>query len=349
MEEPERLPQMLSPCSSGKRVNKYSNSPEFEFWMIRNPSFPQLNLHTADELFSDGVLLPLQLLQPQFSVEQSVSQPLPPPQEPEPLGLDQVQEIQIASTAELTDLSSTTPFTSLKRWKDIFKKSDKKNAVSVSNGNSNRSSKEKKSEKKSVGGGGGSNGVNAAELNINIWPFLRSRSAGNGRSRPRTRAGSAASTRKVSSAPCSRSNSAGESKSRKWPSSPNRGGVHLGRSSPVWQVRRCGGRRSSEAVAKSFTEEGLKKGENDGRRKISTASSAGGDVGRAKGRVLYPNVPISIGYRHNLGGRSDENSTIGATAAAAAGGGVTGRGVSGEGLRGSNLFNIRSLFTKKVY
>ncbi|KAF2309075.1 hypothetical protein GH714_000338 [Hevea brasiliensis] len=59
----------------------------------------------------------------------------------------------------------------------------------------------------------------------------------------------AAGSRKVSSAPCSRSNSGGESKSRKWPSSPGRGGVHVGRSSPVWQVRRGGG--FSEAVKRS--------------------------------------------------------------------------------------------------
>ncbi|CAI9756634.1 unnamed protein product [Fraxinus pennsylvanica] len=350
MEEPERLPQMLMPCSSGRRVSSDSNSPEFEFWMIRNPSFPQLNLHTADELFSDGVLLPLQLLQPQLSFKKSDPQSSPPPpQEPEPSGLDQVQETQLASTAELIDLSSTSAFTSSKRWKDIFKKSDKKNAVTVINGNSDCNSKEKKREKKSVGGGG----VNAAELNINIWPFLRSRSAGNGGSRPRTRAGSAASTRKVSSAPCSRSNSAGESKSRKWPSSPNRGVVRLGRSSPVWQVRRCGGGasvgRSSEAVVKTCTEKGFKKGLNEGRRKNSTSTSAGGDVGRAKGRVLNLNVPMCIGYRHNLGCRSDENSTIGASAAAVVGGGETDGGVSGEGVRASNLFNIRSLFTKKVY
>ncbi|CAI9783941.1 unnamed protein product [Fraxinus pennsylvanica] len=356
MEEPERLPRMLSPCSSGRRLSSDSNSPEFEFWMIRNPSFPQPNLHSADELFSDGVLLPLQLLQTQLSDEQSDPHPPPPapPQEAEPSGLDQVQE----STAELARLSLTTAFTSSKRWKDIFKKSDKKNSVTVSNGNSDCSTgkekdscKEKKREKKCVGVGvSGSNGVSTAELNINIWPFLRSRSAGNGGSRPRTGAGSAAATRKVSSAPCSRSNSAGESKSRKWPSSPSRGGVHLGRSSPVWQVRRCGGGasvgRSSEAVVKSFAEKGVIKDRNENHRKISTAS----DVGKAKGRVLNLNVPTCIGYRHNLGCRSDENSSIGTFAAAAAsGGGESGGSVSGEGVSGRHLFNIRSLFTKKVY
>ncbi|KAL2495441.1 hypothetical protein Fot_39198 [Forsythia ovata] len=277
MEEPERLfqmPQMLSPCSSGRRLSSDSNSPEFEFWMIRNPSFPQPNLHSADELFSDGVLLPLQLLQSPFTDEKSVPQPPPPPQEPEPSGLDQVQETQLASTAELADFSTATAFTSSKRWRDIFKK----------------------------------------------------------------RAGSAAATRKVSSAPCSRSNSAGESKSRKWPSSPSRGGVHLGRSSPVWQVRRSGGGasggRSSEAVVKSYAEKGVKKDGNESRRKISTATPVGVDVGRAsKGRVLNLNVPMCIGYRHNMGCRSDENSSI--NGAAASGGGETG----GEASSGATAWN----------
>nr|GMD11362.1 probable transcription repressor OFP9 [Ipomoea batatas] len=62
MEEVEaQRPEILSPCSSGRRSGD-STSPEFEFWMVRNPSFPQPNLLSADELFSDGVLLPLDLL-----------------------------------------------------------------------------------------------------------------------------------------------------------------------------------------------------------------------------------------------------------------------------------------------
>ncbi|CBI33003.3 unnamed protein product, partial [Vitis vinifera] len=172
-------PQTLSPSSSGRRSSD-SNSPEFEFWMVRNPSFPQPNLLSADELFVDGVLLPLHLLRHNPDSSKPISSAAP------------------ASTAS-------------KRWKDIFKKGEKKSAKNAS----------------------------SAELNINIWPFSRSRSAGNNAVRPRMAAGGAG-TRKVSSAPCSRSNSAGESKSRKWPSSPGRPGVHLGRSSPVWQVRRGG-------------------------------------------------------------------------------------------------------------
>ncbi|KAK8937849.1 hypothetical protein KSP40_PGU007035 [Platanthera guangdongensis] len=39
-----------------------SSSPEFEFWMVHNPSLHPPDLLTADEIFVDGVLLPLQLL-----------------------------------------------------------------------------------------------------------------------------------------------------------------------------------------------------------------------------------------------------------------------------------------------
>ncbi|KAK7262124.1 hypothetical protein RJT34_29684 [Clitoria ternatea] len=139
-------------------------SPEFEFWMLRNPSFPQPNILSADELFHDGVLLPLHLLNKPHPTQ------IPNP-EPSP------------------------PITS-KRWKDIFRKSEKE--------------KGKKKERKTGNGA-------SAELNINIWPFSRSRSAGN---------------------------TAGDSKSRKWPNSPGRGGVHLGRSSPVWQIRRSKGAKT---------------------------------------------------------------------------------------------------------
>ncbi|PIN06313.1 hypothetical protein CDL12_21140 [Handroanthus impetiginosus] len=336
MEEPEPLPQILTPCSSGRRRSGDSNSPEFEFWMVRNPTFPQPNLLSADELFSDGVVLPLRLL------HLSDATPPPPPQDPEASGSDRVPEPE-SLTNESAELSATSTLTSSKRWRDIFKKNDKKSSqISLDDRSSKEKDygvKEKKREKKN-GGVGVSNGVSAAELNINIWPFSRSRSAGNGGPRPR----SSAAARKVSSAPCSRSNSAGESKSRKWPSSPGRAGVHLGRSSPVWQARRNGGGRSSEAIVKS-ADKGLKKDGNESRRKIPTAASGGGG---SKAKVLSLNVPMCIGYRSHLSCRSDENSA-GSVAAAAAGDGRNGGGVSVEGVRGSNLFNLKSLFSKKVY
>ncbi|KAL2524087.1 hypothetical protein Adt_09141 [Abeliophyllum distichum] len=142
-----------------------------------------------------------------------------------------------------------------------------------------KSEKEKKKKGGGAGSGCGSNGVSTAELNITLWPFSRSISAGSNGYRPLMGAGSSAATRKVSSAPCSRSNSAGESKtSKKCPSSPSRAGVHLGRSSPVWCVRRgssSGGgatERSSDAMLNSSTEKSAKKVRNDGRWKIYAAA-----------------------------------------------------------------------------
>ncbi|XP_042040935.1 uncharacterized protein LOC121786381 [Salvia splendens] len=239
MEQPRSSPQNHST----------TNSPEFEFWMLRNPSLPQPNLPSADELFSGGFLLPLHL----------PAEPQPPPK----------------------PTAATQPES--KRWRHLFKKS----------------------------GGAVNNVVSAAELNINIWPFSRSRSAG---SRPY------AAARKASSAPCSRSNSAGESKSRRWAHSPNRAGVHLRRSSPVWQLR--GGR---EKVAKRDGNYGLTK------------------VGGSKARVLNLNVPTCIGYRNRL------SCGYGEGRAAAGSGGGCGGSVSGEVIRRSHLFSIRSFFTKKVH
>lgn len=337
--EKENPPQILSPSSSGRRRRSTdSPSPEFEFWMIRNPSFPQPDLVSADELFVDGILRPLHLLHHREPPDPPKSSSDTPSNEPEP------ESEQPGLGPGLSEAPTVS-----KRWTDIFKKSsDRKN-----NGNEEKEKeKEKKREKK---GGGGVNGVSSAELNINIWPFFRSRSAGSGGSRPRM----AAANRKVSSAPCSRSNSAGESKSRKWPSSPSRGGVHLGRSSPVWQVRRAGasggalGGRGSEAVVRN-AEKGFKKEVNETRRSKTTAvPSAVAGGGGAKAKVLNLNVPTCIGYRSHLSCRSDEIESSAVSVVSGGNGGAGGHsgGVgSGDGGRGNNnLFNLRGLFTKKVY
>nr|GLL28745.1 uncharacterized protein LOC109164828 [Ipomoea trifida] len=365
MEEVEaQRPEILSPCSSGRRSGD-STSPEFEFWMVRNPSFPQPNLLSADELFSDGVLLPLDLL-PQEGNACSDESPgenlgLGGEEPPETSGSTR-PGIEVSAAA----VGGAAAVSGSKRWKDIFKKGEKKEKK----GGSDENVKEKEKKEKK----GGVMGPSAAELNINIWPFSRSRSAGNGGARPRLgAAGSGLTHRKVSSAPCSRSNSAGESKSRKWPTSPTRAGVHLGRSSPVWQVRRTSAAAAtrttenlSKAAEKALKKEtnadkpakkdgnfskSLKKEGNDTRRKNSSAAVHG--AAAPKARVLNLNVPMCIGYRHHLSCRSDENSTIAVAAAAAAAaasdGGQNGGGVPGEAVRGSNLFNLRNLFTKKVY
>ncbi|KAF5728561.1 protein rtoA-like [Tripterygium wilfordii] len=351
MDSPSALnhqhPRVLSPCSSGRRRSSTdSNSPEFEFWMLRNPSFPQPNLLSADELFVDGVLLPLQLLDRRPETPDPEPEPeqnpevnhqekhyLDPP-DPEAVHTDPEQEPGPHITSE-----STTVLGVSKRWKDIFKKGEK-NSQTIKKEKENdkekedkkKKKKEKKKEKKSHSGPGG------AELNINIWPFSRSGSAGNA-TRPRWVSGASA-TRKVSSAPCSRSNSAGESTSRKWPSSPSRAGVHLGRSSPVWQVRR-GPVRSSDPV------------DRIGEKSAETRRGKGATT-NGKTKVLNLNVPMCIGYRTHLSCRNDDNPSI---AIGRSGGNKIGRDCGGGGDGGdtnnlgssANLFNLRSLFTKKVY
>lgn len=305
--------------------------------MVRNPSFPQPNLLSADELFVDGVLLPLHRLRlhknpdPPDDPEPPTSQPDPEP-EPEP-------GRQISHTD-----STTTTLSASKRWKDIFKKTTTTKKQEDKDRDKEKE-KEKKRERRNQ------SGASSAELNINIWPFSRSRSAGNSGTRPKMFPG-APGTRKVSSAPCSRSNSAGESKSRKWPSSPGRTGVHLGRSSPVWQVRRGGGGsvlKSSYSEPVAVTRNGEKEEVTEPRRG-KTSSDSGG----AKARVLNLNVPMCIGYRQHLTCRSDDNSAIGVGVGV---GGPTGKNSGGSGTHnntinvgnGGNLFSFRSLFTKKVY
>lgn len=115
---------------------------------------------------------------------------------------------------------------------------DKEKPVRTDQESKTRPRKDKKT------GNGPTGSVSSADISINIWPFGRSRSAGTAGS-SRKPAG-VPSVRKSSSAPCSRSNSRGESgKSgsvgRKWAASPGRPGVHVGRTSPVWQIKRNGG------------------------------------------------------------------------------------------------------------
>ncbi|KAL7604507.1 uncharacterized protein LOC111907874 [Lactuca sativa] len=318
-------PTVLSTSSSGRRSSE-TNSPEFEFWMVRNPSCPQTFLHSADELFSGGVLVPLQLLNARNSDE--------PP--------DSASIATVVSPVSGAASEPTSTLTASKRWKDIFKK--------------NSENKEKDKKKKGVSGFGGGGGISIAELNINLWPFSRSKSAGNGGNRPRP---PIAGTRKVSSAPCSRSNSAGESKSRKWPNSPIRGGVHVGRSSPVWQINRVGsGRNLHDNVVRNAAEKVvLKKEKPDTRR--SKKSTTGGDATAAvsgvggKGLVLNLNVQSCIGYRHHFSCRSDEIQVEKTLRFAVGNTGNETRAAvvqpDGEGLRGTNMFNLRNLFVKKVY
>ncbi|XP_022714423.1 uncharacterized protein LOC111274033 [Durio zibethinus] len=334
-------PKNLSPCSSGRRssTSSHSSSPEFEFWMVRNPSFPQPDLISADELIVNGVLLPLHLLpnkqpeeNPQTDSNPPASEPPIPDPEPEPGPPITSEPLPVLSAS--------------KRWRDIFKKEKGKNGTKNQEDKDKEKEKEKKKEKKSQS----QSGASTAELNINIWPFSRSRSAGTNGTRPRMTAG-AAGTRKVSSAPCSRSNSAGESKSRKWPSSPSRAGVHLGRSSPVWQVRRGGsGVKSFDIMGRSAEKSSGKKEVIETRRGKIVNGGNNGD----KAKVLNLNVPICIGYRHHLSCRTDENnaiiSEISTDVSGGRGGGRgNGRSSGANVASGGNFFNLRNLFTKKIY
>ncbi|KAL1372732.1 hypothetical protein HN51_002824 [Arachis hypogaea] len=313
-------------------------SPEFEFWMVRNPSCPQPDILSADELFVDGVLLPLHLVSSKTQIHNtdtqqtstSSSQPDPPPP-PEP-------------SASITDSSpAAATLSSSKRWRDIFRKSsEKKNSENNNSAqeNDNEKDKAKKKDRK-----GGASTASAAELNINIWPFSRSRSAGNAVTRPKLFPG-APVTRKTNSAPCSRSNSAGESKSRKWPNSPGRGGVHLGRSSPVWQVRR-GGSTSKNTEPLFLNHEKWSKRETSTVGRRSKVSSSGGEGGKA--RVLNINVPTCIGYRTHLSCRSDVmNSAVGSNSTVRPSNGNGNSNGADGGNVGSKLFNLRSLFKKTL-
>lgn len=220
------------PPESGRSSPSPTASPEFEFWMVgRNPgSFPSPALLTADELFSDGIVLPLHTLQAPppnedageddgeeaeagddddvVVVKEASEQP------PEADGEFATQPLAESCTLPAPDLPAVTF-----KWKDIFKATGE---------HKDRSSSSKKSERRvsSVSG-------NSELININIWPFSRSRSAGHSAagaaagiskakasnpssstacavaaSAPASSAAPAA--RKVSSAPCSRSNSRGE-------------------------------------------------------------------------------------------------------------------------------------------
>lgn len=266
-----------------------NSSPEFEFWKFRNFSFSDSRFPAADELIVDGVLLPFTPAAPAKTVTES---------EPE----------KDATPAEATE-AETEAVTPSKRWRDIFR---------LLGGDEKKPAKKplppppQVKERRSVGSG-------TTDLNINIWPFSRSRSAGCAAPpRPKFVAGAgncgAAAARKSSSAPCSRSNSGGESKSagrRATPPSPARG-VHVGRSSPVWQVRR----RPTKAKEPAAT--------------TVSSGCAGTSSGGSRVRVINLNVPLCMGVRQEGGG--------GSGGCRPAGGGA-----------GGGLFGLRSLFSKKVY
>ncbi|KAK8928380.1 hypothetical protein KSP39_PZI017180 [Platanthera zijinensis] len=287
--------------------NSSASSPEFEFWMVRNPSSTPPELLTADELIVDGVLLPLHLLSLHHSYPSTQTLPDTSPPPPPLPPADPPPDSILAPTS-----SAAPPASGSRRWMDIFRAA----------GDKKPEEKEKERRDRRRNASGFASGD--LNFNLNIWPFSRSHSAG-------TTAGNAAgrlrsiASRKVSSAPCSRSNSRGESSiggcaGRRWTSSPARGGVHLGRSSPVWKLRRTG------------------MGTKDmSRNSNAAACSAHGGGGV---RLINLNVNSCIGYQNQVTCRDDDSDGV------AAGGSRTAEG--GRSNAGS-IFRLRALFSKKVY
>ncbi|KAJ3701464.1 hypothetical protein LUZ61_005169 [Rhynchospora tenuis] len=234
-EEETTISPRLSSSSS-------ASSHEFSFWPSASSlSIPNSipDLSTAEDLFSNGILLPTlspsPLTEPEKEVHAEVhSEPVPVP-EPE-------TDTPVPNPASIAASSSSSPPSSSKRWREIFKLGEKekekdKEKPVRSEETKTRPRKDKKAGSNPTGS------VSSADISINIWPFGRSRSAGTaGSSRKPT---GVPPVRKSSSAPCSRSNSRGESGKpgsvgRRWAASPGRPGVHVGRSSPVWQIKRSG-------------------------------------------------------------------------------------------------------------
>ncbi|KAF3334495.1 hypothetical protein FCM35_KLT21099 [Carex littledalei] len=296
LEEETAISPRLSSVSS-------ASSHEFSFWPSSSVSIATSipDLSSADHLFSNGILLPT--LSP-------APNPLPEPKTAKEVQVEvhtePVPELELdpplPNLASITaTASSSTPPSSSKRWKDIFKMGDKEKPVRTED-SKNRPRKDKKISNGPTGS------VSSADISINIWPFGRSQSAGTaGSSRKPT---GVQPFRKSSSAPCSRSNSRGESgKSgsvgRRWAASPGRPGVHVGRTSPVWQIKRSGGsvNKPAEPVR----------------------------VGSGSARVINFSVNSCIGYGIREGKCSGESKDS-----------VTG------GERHGGLFGIKGLFSKKA-
>ena len=335
-------------AAEARRSSSASSSPEFEFWPL-HPN-PAASPSCADELFAGGVLLPLPVLPPKPASRNSgsgISQSAPVAElEPEPEVGEASLLVTVAPPTAL--ITSPAPPTASggggggsKRWTDIFSKKP----APVAEEKDRDKEKEKEKRKDGPGSrkqGGGHSGGAGSELNINIWPFSRSRSAGggsgSGSSKPRPPA------RKVSSAPCSRSNSRGEAGGapplRRWAASPGRsgGGVPVGRSSPVWQIRRPAAKPAPGPVASAseLFNDRRAPPQQQHKEKPAGAANNGRKPGLGGGvRSLNLSVNSCIGYRHQV---SCRRADVGAARG-------PGSGVGG----GGGLFGIKGLFSKKVH
>lgn len=326
-QRPTSPPGMMDVAEAARRSSSASSSAEFQFWPL--DANPTASPSCADELFAGGVLLPLPVLPPKSAAASSHKRSSSGHVSPEPEPQRGDASLLSAAAPTLTSgaaITSPAPPTGAggggsKRWTDIFSKKPAED-------------KEKEKRKDAAGNGrkpaapAGSNG--GSELNINIWPFSRSRSAGgsgsgsgSGSSKPRP------APRKVSSAPCSRSNSRGEAgplPPRRWAASPGRGGVPVGRSSPVWQIRRG---PAAKPASESFADRRAPPPQQH-KEKDKAAAGGGRKNGGLGGGVRGLNLSVNscIGYRHQVSCRRAD-----AVAARSHGG----------------LFGIKGFFSKKVH
>ncbi|KAL5204249.1 hypothetical protein ABZP36_009120 [Zizania latifolia] len=157
------------------------------------------------------------------------------------------------------------------------------------------------------------------------------RSAGGGRSSSKPRP----PARKVCSAPCSRSNSRGEAASsattqqppRRWAASPGHagGGVPVGRSSPVWQIKRSPAAKHTITPDQPADKRSRQKDKPAGGKKPNISGEGGM-------RGINLSVNSCIGYRHQVSCRRTDA-------------GVARR----PGVPAGGLFGIKGFFSNKVH
>ncbi|CAD5164449.1 uncharacterized protein LOC103994876 [Musa acuminata AAA Group] len=275
MELSAEPPRASSSCTS---------SPEFEFWMVgKNPSTCQTDFLTADELFVDGVVLPLDLLSLSIPSQGCVSHCLSEPG----------TNVQPPS-APSSSLGSAPPASHSNKWKDLIKAGEK------------ALEEIRKRRNRIRGGTGGS-----AKSRNGIWPFNSSHSSASTGTGSWGRAKAAVTRRRASGEPCSRSNSRGlsseplpatTSSSSRWPLSSGRmrsaGGFHLSRTNPVWKLRGKTAKTLHEKEANVSS--GIKDRTGDGDAGFGTRNSSV-DMGC---EVDHPNTRPSGGDGGSSGGGS---------------------------------------------
>ncbi|GAB2252620.1 hypothetical protein Droror1_Dr00005467 [Drosera rotundifolia] len=236
-----------------------------------------------------------------------------------------------------------------KRWKDIIFKKKVTDAAAaggdVEKGSSDQNQKKnqkikkervlsKRKETTRTNNSGSSNGGNSGELiNINLWPFSRSSSAGNNAAGRNTTT-KAVMNRKVSSAPCSRSNSAGESNSssKRWHRTAA-AGFHIGKN-PVWHVRKVGSSgRNHEASQPPPTTTNVIN---------SSTNSTTSDNNNVVEKVIEKDLEKLVDMKKDSGeesrrfgkAKSESNGGVGG------GGGILGGGVLGGGGMKGLVMNL---------